>query len=492
MKSNFAGYYPPTPDEYERLWKEATIVLDTNVLLNLYRLPTSARDEFLTVLDLLKDRLWIPHQVALEFQRRRLTVIASERKSTEDALGSAQAVVGELRKKVEALQIEKRGLGIDTKPILDDLEHANDKLVGAIKTAHISQLEIASVDPVRERLDSLLDSRVGPAPKSQAELDELVKDGDDRFRDRIPPGFADIDKDKNPNEAIFIHDHLKYQRKFGDLILWRQLLRQAKTASLKCVLLVTADRKEDWWWREQGKTIGAHPELIGEIQREAAVDLFWMYSSVQFIEHANEYTGASVSTQAVQELQQVVIWPDLVRHQRDFVAHSHVVHHDTGPRPIRSEYPIYDSGYDMRVIQERVAAWLTTRNRNVLVNTRGFPDLIVSEDQGVHGYEIKYLRHFDRMLLSPGVINSILRGYLETKEGRLTSFTMIIVISENSFYEIVDSDNTGELNRRLTKLLSRYPIDSIVVGAVLGDAFEVLTWQREQVPSYLIESPEEP
>ena len=98
MRSSFCGYYPPTPDDYERLWKEATIVLDTNVLLNLYRLPTSARDEFLTVLDLLKDRLWVPHQVALEFQRNRLTVIAAERKSTEDALSSAQEIVGELRK----------------------------------------------------------------------------------------------------------------------------------------------------------------------------------------------------------------------------------------------------------------------------------------------------------------------------------------------------------------------------------------------------------
>lgn len=125
MRTSFFGYYPPTSGEYERLWKEATIVLDTNVLLNLYRLPTSARDEFLNVLDLLQDRLWIPHQVALEFQRNRLTVIAAERKSTEDALTSTQEIVGELRKKVDALQIDKRDLGIETQPILDDLQRAN-------------------------------------------------------------------------------------------------------------------------------------------------------------------------------------------------------------------------------------------------------------------------------------------------------------------------------------------------------------------------------
>jgi hypothetical protein len=88
-----------------------------------------------------------------------------------------------------------------------------------------------------------------------------------------------------------------------------QLLEHAKDASLKSVLLITADRKEDWWWREQGKTIGAHPELVSEIRRYSAVELFWMYSSVQFLEHANTYMEANVSIQAVKELRQVVVSP---------------------------------------------------------------------------------------------------------------------------------------------------------------------------------------
>lgn len=475
MKDTFFGYYPPTNSEYERLWKEALLVLDTNVLLNLYRLPTAARDEFIKVLDLLKERLWVPHQVALEFQRRRLTVIASERKSTEDALESASAVVNELKRKVDALQIDKRGLGLDAKPLLEDLERANAKLVEAIASVHKAQLDIASADPIRDKLDQLLAGRVGAGPKSQAELDNLIQGGDDRFREKIPPGFADADKDKNPNEATFIHDHIKYPRKFGDLILWRQLIAHAKSVKAKSVLLVTADKKEDWWWREQGKTIGPHSELIQEIKREADVNLFWMYSSVQFLEHANKYVAATVSKEAVKEVQQVVSTAPTGPTGRSGSMAA-------GPEAIAYRdfnEDLQFERYNARLIKESVAAWLKQTKGNVTMNLRGFPDLLVTRGEDTHGYEVKYLRHFDRMLFSPIVVNSILRGYLEMQEGRLSAFTIVVAISERDFHDILTNNETGHLQRRLATLISRYPISGIVVGVVLGSTFEPLAWQRD-------------
>jgi hypothetical protein len=477
MKDSFFGYYPPTEAEYQRLWREATIVLDTNVLLNLYRLPTTARAEFLAVLELLRDRLWIPHQVALEFQRRRLTVIATERKATEDALESAGNLVVELKRKVEALQLDKRGLQIEPKPILDDFDHANTKLVEAISAAHKAQLEIASVDPVRDRLDHLLSGCVGDGPKSQAELDAWIKDGEDRFREKIPPGFADADKEKNPNEATFIHDHIKYQRKFGDLILWRQTLEYAKSKGIKSLLFITADRKEDWWWKEQGKTIGAHPELVREMSRVADVELFWMYSAAQFAEQAAKYTAATFSTEAVAELKQVIHASPGVA-----VASGSTARIATGAELFHSDGIGTEVAYewqDPQAIESAVFEWLRSTRGHAELNNRGFPDFLVREGDDTHGYDVKFLRHFDRMLLPPGVVNAMLRGYLETKEGRLSGFTLVVVVREFDFMEIAGSDRISELHRRLGRLLARYPISSIVVGAVLGERFEPLVWQRE-------------
>lgn len=476
MKINFSGYYPPSTEQYERLWKEALIVLDTNVLLNLYRLPTTARDELIGVLELLKERLWIPHQVALEFQRRRLTVIASERKATEDALTATSELVDDIKSKVEGLQIDKRGLGIESQPLLAELEKANNQLLEAIKTAHNSQLDISASDPVRQRLDELLDNRVGAGPTTQEDLDKLVLGGEDRFKEKIPPGFADADKEKNPNEATFIFDHIKYQRKFGDLILWQQLIQHVKNTNVKTVLLITADRKEDWWWREQGKTIGPHTELIREIQREGGVSLFWMYSSVQFVEHANKYSAASVSNESVAEIKQVALFsPENTESVHEYLGLSRqFVTSDTADFTQR----FISDRIDPRIIEQYVGRWLSRREDIVEINHRGFPDFLVRAGEDVHGYDVKYLRQFDRMLVSPIVINGLLRGYLEINEGRLSAFTLVIVIPDNDFFEIRNSNRTSELHGRLARLLAKYPIDSIVVGAIIDEKFEVLAHQK--------------
>lgn len=477
MKENFRGYYPPTTEQYERLWKDSLVVLDTNVLLNLYRLPTTARNELISVLEILKDRIWIPHQVALEFQRRRLTVIASERKATEEVLLATRELVDDVTKKVDTLQIDKRDIGVKSQPLLKELESANNRLLEVINKTHGAQLDISSSDPVRDRLDLLFENRVGPGPTSQADLDELVINGDDRYREKIPPGFADIEKEKNPNEASFVFDHIRYQRKFGDLILWRQLIQHAKTKNIKSVLLVTADRKEDWWWREQGKTIGPQPELVREIQREGGVELFWMYSSVQFVEHANKYSSGSVSNESVAEIKQVALSSPSSGNFRETIGRYAAQFVETRMAELHENYP--SERKDAREIENCVARWLGRHGEIVESNRRGFPAFLVRTDDDVHGYDVKYLRQFDRMLVSPAVVNSMLRGYMETKEGRLSGFTLVIAIEEDDFFNILHTERTSELQRRLARLLTKYPIDGIIVGTVTRNDFQILIHQRE-------------
>jgi len=479
MKSLFSDFYPPSDAEYKRIWGEAVIVLDTNVLLNLYRLPSTARDELIKVLELLQDRLWIPHQVGLEFQRRRLTVIASERKSIEDALESANELLIDLKRKVDGLQIDKRGIGIEPQPLMQDLERANEKLINAIQTAHIAQLDISSSDPVREKIDALLTGKVGKGPASQKELDDLVKNGEDRYKERTPPGFADSEKDKNPNEATFIHNGLKYQRKFGDLILWRQLIDHAKNTGAKVILFITGDRKEDWWWREQGKTIGPHQELVREIMREGGVELFWMYSSVQFVEHANKYSNATVSSESVDELKHVASVPQpRFEEIREFSQMQLMPARRIERMP--ADY-MYIDRPDPRYVEMLVGTWLSQMHGEVHQNPIGFPDFIAHNLGHSHGFEVKIVRNFaDRMMFSPAVVNSLLRGYLETREGRLAEFTLVVVIHEQDFIDLARSERQYELERRLAQLLMKYPVTAIVVGAILEEHFEPLVYQRER------------
>jgi len=454
MKSDFIGYYAPTEAEYQTLWKEGLVVLDTNVLLDLYRLPASARDELLSVLDVLSDRIWIPYQVALEFQRRRLTVIASERKATEDALSETNDLFSEFEKRISSLQMDKRGLGIESAPLIHDLKNANEKLTQAINEVHKSQLDIAISDPVRDRLDALLVDKIGNPPADQSELDEICKDGEERFNNKIPPGFEDASKDKNTNEATFYHDGICYQRKFGDLIFWRQLLNYAKSKGTRSVLLITSERKEDWWWREKGKTIGPRPELAREIFKISKTNLFWMYSSSQFLENARNFTKAKISDQSVTQLEEVArssAHADRMPERRESMGYL------APGRPYQS--------IDFARIELAAFEWLKRKFGEVRA-LRDFPDFIVEKAQGLHGYEVKYTRQTFRLIMSPSIINSLLRGYVEVNEGRLVNFSLILVSDELELLEIMSSNRREEFYDRLDRLLSKYPIDEVIVGFV--------------------------
>lgn len=78
MKNNFSEFYCLTDDELKKLWDECIFIFDANVLLNLYRYSQKTSQKLLDVLynEKIKERIWIPHQFAFEYQKNRLEVIA--------------------------------------------------------------------------------------------------------------------------------------------------------------------------------------------------------------------------------------------------------------------------------------------------------------------------------------------------------------------------------------------------------------------------------
>jgi PIN like domain len=78
MRDQFSQFYAPNEDAIATAMKTGLVVPDANVLLNLYRFQSGARDQLFGALEKLSERLWIPYQVALEFHRNRLNVIAEQ------------------------------------------------------------------------------------------------------------------------------------------------------------------------------------------------------------------------------------------------------------------------------------------------------------------------------------------------------------------------------------------------------------------------------
>ena len=73
----FKGYTNYSEDEYKRIWESAIIVVDTNILLNFYRYSEDTKKEMFKILTNLKDRLWIPYQIAKEYFKNKNNVMVN-------------------------------------------------------------------------------------------------------------------------------------------------------------------------------------------------------------------------------------------------------------------------------------------------------------------------------------------------------------------------------------------------------------------------------
>ena len=94
------------------------------------------------------------------------------------------------------------------------------------------------------RITDLFDDKVG-SPYASDRLANIYNDGEKRYQANIPPGFMDA-KGKKDNS------------KYGDLVLWFQIMDKAKEKKSP-VVFICDDAKEDWWWVFSGKTIGPRP-----------------------------------------------------------------------------------------------------------------------------------------------------------------------------------------------------------------------------------------
>ncbi len=97
LYDDFRGYRVPGEAELDGALQSATVVVDANVLLNLYRYNEATRDDLLGVLRRLDDRLWLPHQVVREFWRNRLGVLTSRGAGSEQTLRLIQYSLKNMR-----------------------------------------------------------------------------------------------------------------------------------------------------------------------------------------------------------------------------------------------------------------------------------------------------------------------------------------------------------------------------------------------------------
>ena len=294
MKDLFSWRLRLSDTDFITLWESATFVFDTNFLLDLYRVSRSTSEDFLKILERLQDRIWLPYQVASEFLSRREEIIDSEAASFQKALSALDKWKDE-QLNFHRLQGHLREAGRIVASEVQSLFNKQDAYISAInevdkcfreKIEELTNTHCSlnsEEDYILERLFSLFDGNVGK-PYDTTTLQKLYKEGEDRYRKEKPPGFKDTKKN---------------ERKYGDFILWKQTLDFAKAKSCS-IILVTGEKKEDWWTKRGGQIVSPHLELRREFQEEVK-QLFWMYQTQQFLEIAKEKLTIEIDPQSIEE-----------------------------------------------------------------------------------------------------------------------------------------------------------------------------------------------
>ena len=259
----------------------AAVVVDTNVLLDLYRYVSGPREQLLTALEDMKDQIFIPHQVAVEFWRGREGAVNDASigrppviDQLSDAGESARQSINEWANRV--------GIGLDERSkILKVVDDAISKASSIIETT--AELERAtrasntSADLILDRIVELCRDRVGDAPEA-ATLAERTKEGLRRANEGEPPGY----RDKKKNAA----------RVVGDYLLWCEAMDVACSRGVDLVF-VTRDTKDDWWTIVSGEPIGPRVELVEEFWRMSSGKRTYFLRPSQFVAMVAEMRGRS-------------------------------------------------------------------------------------------------------------------------------------------------------------------------------------------------------
>lgn len=256
-----------TKEEIQEIIKEKFIVvMDTNVWLDLYYLPF---DKIKSIVEGIEksDFFYMPHQVFKEILNNNGRI----RKNIENEYrDSFKNTINNLRESKTALKDasakykEKNVNGINElcTDIEENLNLVIDKIEKSIeefkKKNRTSNNCVTSNNDIIEKLVKKLLGENEFTDFETLELLKIYEEGELRYKYGIPPGITDGEKDKK-TEGSFV-------RKYGDLILWKEILKYIKTNETN-IVLVQNETKEDWWDSKNTKGKKISDALIEEFHK---------------------------------------------------------------------------------------------------------------------------------------------------------------------------------------------------------------------------------
>ncbi len=215
------------------------IFLDTSLLVHCYEISAGARGELLSALEALKERVWVPLWAAHE----------TWKKSYDPEVGRTplRAPAGALQKHLDAFVTDAKRF-VEDDSIADKtmnraqyeaaLEAARDALLHLV--GQVSNFA-RQPDETSALLIPFMNARVMRSDLTPI-LAKVRDEAELRYSHRVPPGFMDggaADPESDPRTGKKIN-------RYGDVIIWFEILQKVRDGQLESLILITRDVKKDW------------------------------------------------------------------------------------------------------------------------------------------------------------------------------------------------------------------------------------------------------
>ncbi|WP_066423868.1 PIN-like domain-containing protein [Anabaena sp. 4-3] len=332
--------YNLSPERENKLWQDCIFVFDTSALLEFYFYSEREWDSIAeSIFSKLIGRLWIPQQVEYEYLKGRENVIRKpiqsynnlindERKNNDSGhLNKISTSINKIDKSLNteittilghfktlqekttrqdkhpyfedekliesveclgtAIEDLKTSLGNQLKNFKEQLQDLENRIKGEISNKEAKINLLAQNDTVFEIFNQYLEVGEG---YSFSELMEIVKEGELRYRSKIPPGY----EDQSDKKGISI---------YGDLIIWKQIIDYANNVK-KPIILIINDIKEDWCYKNEKKIEKPREDLINELYNLTGMEL-WMYTFSDFVYHAGKLLNTNVDNKVLENIQEI-------------------------------------------------------------------------------------------------------------------------------------------------------------------------------------------
>ena len=220
-------------EEERSLLLNATIVFDTNILLNFYKYSSKTREDACNTIETIKDRLFLPYQVGLEYYNNRERIIREQKDLAHN-----------LKKEIDNCFDVKLNL-IEQSDFYSIIQEHRRKIKEEIDEKNKERPQFEP-DNIRQFWEKMYEGKTSPEPSIQEKID-LCSSFQKRYELGIPPGFKDESKKHNL---------------YGDAFIWLDILKYAKN-NKQDIIFVSEDIKSDWI-----KDGSLKIELIKEFQSE--------------------------------------------------------------------------------------------------------------------------------------------------------------------------------------------------------------------------------